>query len=136
MSPRAARVAFAAQPKLELTQLQPAVVLAPTPPKSARPSSAGVVTTPRSQTDSSPPLGAPLDTNPLVSLTLEMDGVPLSLTIELRSDDSPNTCRPVSCNRPSFEVYCCPYPCKHSAQLSVLVNWTAIYVTPITAVGR
>eukprot|EP01043_Picozoa_sp_COSAG02_P107926 COSAG02_NODE_43952_length_370_cov_0.756458_1_plen_43_part_10 len=43
MSPRAARVAFAANPKLELTQMQPAGVLAPTPPKSPRPPSAGTV---------------------------------------------------------------------------------------------
>ncbi len=107
MSPRAARVAFAANPKLELTQMQPAGVLAPTPPKSPRPPSAGTVSTPRSQPDQ--PLGAPLDTNPLVSLTVEMDGVPpLILTIELRQDDSPNACRPVSCARPSFGIYRCP----------------------------
>ena len=52
--------------------------------------------TPRSQADFGSPLGSALPSNPLVSLTLTMDGAAVTrLIIELRHDDSPNTCRPV-----------------------------------------
>jgi hypothetical protein len=51
--------------------------------------------TPRHQADFGSPLGGALPTNPLVSLTLSMDGAVVTrLLIELRHDDSPNTCRP------------------------------------------
>ena len=52
--------------------------------------------TPRNQADYGSPLGNALPSNPLISLTLAMDGATVTrLLIELRHDDSPNTCRPV-----------------------------------------
>ena len=108
MSPRSARVAFAAQGKVEVihAELPPAAALVPTPPRSAHPWKSDTETAaPRIQADSDQPLGSPLDTNPRISLTLEMDGVPPStLTIELRQEDSPNTCRPVSSAKPRNQL--------------------------------
>ncbi len=59
--------------------------------------------TSRNQADFGSPLGSALPTNPLVSLTLAMDGATVTrLIIELRHDDSPNTCRPVRARLPSL----------------------------------
>jgi hypothetical protein len=85
VSPRVALAAVAAREKVDVSDMG---TLTPTPP--GAPSAAG------SEADVGP-LGPALESNPLVALTVLVDGVgPVTLTIELRHDDSPNTCRPVS----------------------------------------